>query len=99
MVKLSEMPSEAIISGYRGIVDFYAWNGIPVARKWPRKPDPRGIPEVEATWPAWSYAMKLWKTLSPVVQSAYLEMAIRGGLNGRDLQVRGFLKGIFTYPH
>jgi len=68
-------------------------------RKWPRKPDPRGIPEVEAHWEAFAYASRLWSQLTPEVQAAYNSQATQGGLSGRDLMVRGFLKGIYAYTH
>lgn len=99
MAKLRVLPSQAIIDGFKGNIDFYEWRGIPCVRKWPRKADPRGIPEVEAHWAAWSYAAKLWSLLSPDVQAAYNSQSSSGGLSGRDLMTRGFLAGIYTYSH
>jgi hypothetical protein len=98
MAKLTEMPQEAIIAGFKGTVDYYLWMGIPVARSWPRSPGPRRAPAVEAQWPPFSYAAKEWSNLSVTVQAAYHGMAQTGGLDGRDLQVRGYLSGLYRYP-
>ncbi|MBA7644367.1 hypothetical protein ES703_52110 [subsurface metagenome] len=99
MAKLSAMPEQAIIDGFKGTIDFYLWRGIPCVRMWPRKADPRGIPEVEAHWASFSYVSKLWSLLSPEIKAAYNSQASDGGLSGRDLMTRGFLSGIYTYSH
>lgn len=98
MAKLAIMPSQDIVAGFKGQVDFYLWKGIPCARSWPRSPGKQRAPAVMAQWPTFIYAAQEWKNLSPVVQSAYNSMAQAGGLNGRDLQVRGYLSGLYRYP-
>lgn len=37
MARISELPPYATILGHRGVLDYYVWRGIPVARKWPTK--------------------------------------------------------------
>lgn len=98
MVKLTEIPSQAIISGFKGTVDFYLWMGIPVARQWPRSPGKKRSAEVEAQWPTFTYAAQEWNNLSEAMQAAYYEMAQAGGLDGRDLQMRAYLSGLYRYP-
>jgi len=107
MAKLKVLPSLAIISGFREKVDFYINHqtcdpelkgpGIPCARKWPRSPGHKRAPAVEAQWPAFSNASKLWSTLSPEIQAAYNEMASGTGLSGRDFFTRSYLTGLFRY--
>lgn len=97
MAVLKAMPSEAIISGFKGTVDFYEYMGLPVARSWPRSPGHRRVPAVEAQWSDWSNASREWNQLSPAVQAAYKILAESSGLSGRDLQVRGYLAGIYKY--
>lgn len=36
MARLPALPSESIIRGFKGIIDFYLWRGLPCARAWPR---------------------------------------------------------------
>ncbi len=98
MAKLTELPSEAIISGFKGTLDYYLWNGIAVCRKWPRSPGRSRSPAVEAQWPAFTFAAKEWKNLSKVVQDAYHKLATGSGLSGRDMQVRAYLTGLYRYP-
>lgn len=37
MARLAQPVSPDTVKVYRGVVDFYFWKGIPVARAWPRK--------------------------------------------------------------
>lgn len=97
MAVLTEMPSQAIISGFKGTVDYYSFMGIPVARRWPRSPGKRRAPAVEAQWTSFSYAAREWNNLSPEVQAAYYAMAHSSGLDARDLQMRGYISGLYRY--
>jgi len=97
MGKLAAMPSEAIISGFKGVVDFYDWCGIPCFRKWPESPGSERSPAVEAQWPSFSYSAGLWKELSLEIQETYNTMATGTGLTGRDMFTRAYIKGLFTY--
>ncbi len=96
MAKLTALPSQAIISGFKGVIDFYLYMGIPVARKWPRSPGKRRAPAVEAQWPAFATAARLWSTLSKEIQDAYIETAAGAGKTGRDLASRAYLSGYIT---
>lgn len=91
------MPSLAIIDGFKGSVDFYYWMGLPIARSWPKSPGRQRSPAVMAQWPLFTYVSREWANLSPAVQEAYKALAQRSGLNGRDLQTRGYLTGLFRY--
>ena len=37
LTRLDALPEIAIIKGLKGVVDFYYWKGLAVARAWPRK--------------------------------------------------------------
>lgn len=37
MAVLDSMPDPATIGAMRGLVDYYYWKGLAVARKWPKK--------------------------------------------------------------
>ena len=93
MAKLTALPEQAIISGLKGKIDFYLWKGIPVARTWPRSPGHRRAPAVEAQWPAFTTATRLWKFMSKYVQDAYIETAHGTNLTGRDLAMKAYLSG------
>ena len=92
------LPEQAIISGFKGKIDFYSWLGMPVARKWPRSPGSKRSAAVEAQWPAFSDAARLWNELSPEVQAAYNAMTGAGGKSGRDIFTMSYLKDIYNYP-
>lgn len=98
MVKLANMPAQAIISGFKGSVDFYYWMGIPVARSWPRSPGPHRAPGVEEQWSAFTIAAQGWSTLTPEVQQTYIAIAQNSGLSGRDMFTRAYLSGLYRLP-
>lgn len=98
MAKLTALPEQAIISGFKGKLDFYVNNGVPCVRAWPRPPLQARTASVQAQWPAFSYASKEWSNLSLVVQNAYRHLASSSGLSGRDMQVRAYLTGLYRHP-
>jgi len=93
MAKLDHMPTKEIIDGFKGSIDFYLWRGIPVARKWPRKPRQPGTPEQKATWTRFKYINSLAGTLPPDVIAAYKFMAAGSGLTWKDYVIRLYLTG------
>lgn len=97
MVKLTALPSLAIINGFRGVVDFYYNMGIPCARRWPRSPGRRRAPAVEAQWPAFSFAVFAWQLLTPRIQEAYRITAHGTNLSGRDLFIKGYISGYIKH--
>jgi len=107
MAKLTALPSLAIISGFKGVIDFYvnyqscdrevAGKGIPCARRWPRSPGHFRSPEVMEGWSAFSEAAKYWTQLTPEIQDAYNKMASGTGLSGRDMFTRGYISGLYRY--
>jgi len=97
MAILNVKPEQAIIDGFKGKVDFYEWNGLPVARKWPRSPGHDRSPAVQATWPIFTAAVHAWPTLSPEIQQSYRDLAAGTTLSGRDLFIKGYIHGIYRY--
>ncbi len=81
----------AIISGFRGTLDFYVWKGIPCVRTWPRKAIYPPTQEELNTRIAFTWASQNWQFLSPEVQDAYRAMAAGTTLSGRDLFVKFYI--------
>jgi len=107
MAKLTALPSMDVISGFRGVIDFYMYypscptetgvKGTPCARRWPRSPGHLRSPEVMAQWSAFSEAAGYWSQLTPEIQDAYNKMASGTGLSGRDMFTRGYISGLYRY--
>lgn len=95
MAKIDKLPGIEIISSLKGKIDFYLWNGIAVARKWPRSPGHNRSPQVQAQWPAFSYTAKAWKELTPVIREAYEQMAVSTNMTGRDIFTKSYINGDF----
>ena len=98
MVKLAVMPSQDVISGYKGAVDFYVYMGIPCARKWPRSPGHNRTPAVAAQWPAFTVAARGWQSVSATVRRQYEIISAGTGLSPRDMFTRSYISGLFRNP-
>lgn len=99
MAKLTALPHQSIISGFKGTLDFYVWMGMPCVRSWPRSPGHKRTPAVEAQWPAFATASKAWSFLSPEIQAAYREMSAGLRLSARDLFIKYYLSApLFNEP-
>lgn len=99
MTKITKMPDQGIIDGLKGVLDYFVTKGIPCVRTWPRSPGKRRSPSVEAQWAAFAYAAHEWTNLSPEVKQAYLDLAAGTAFTARDWFTRGYITGIFGYPH
>lgn len=107
MAKLLVLPEQAIISGFKGVIDFYvnyqscdrevAGKGIPCARRWPRSPGHKRSAAVMEQWAAFSEASRYWSQLTPEIQSAYNKMASGTGISGRDMFTRSYISGLYRY--
>ena len=87
------MPEQAIVDEYKGLIDFYYWNGIPCARKWPVH-KPRIPTERErAAQIAFTEAAQMWKQLDPFIKAQYKQMAVGVKASARDIFTRGYLGG------
>ena len=99
MAKLAALPSQAIISGYYGTIDFYVWMGIPCARAWPRKPSGPVSASKAAQWPVFADAARIWNTLDAATQDAYNKMASGSTLSGRDMATKMYINASSILPY
>ena len=97
MAKLKKLPGSAIIAGFKGVVDFYVYMGIPCARAWPRKPTGARAPVVQEHWPAFSWAASNWLGLSQEVRDAYAHLAQDTTMTPRDVFTKSFINGDTLY--
>jgi len=91
------MPNSTVISGFRGVVDFYVYCGRNCARMWPQSPGHRRSAAVMAQWSHFSDAVHLWNKLPEEVRQQYRFMASGTPLSGRDLFIRSYIKGLYRY--
>ena len=95
---LTALPEQAIIDGFKGVVDFYVHRGIICARKWPKSPGHERSPAVQAQWSNFVNSTRIWKTLSPEIQDAYRQLASGTTLSGYEWFMRGYITGIYQKP-
>lgn len=98
MGKLASMVSEVVIDGFRGVIDFYVYKGVPCFRKWPKSPGKKRAPAVMAQWEAFAYAAAEWNNLSEYVRRQYEIMSGNSGMSARDVFTRSYLSGIYRAP-
>lgn len=94
MAKLLNLPNQGIIDGFKGVVDFYMWKGIPCARMWPHWPPREPTPREKANQDLFAYAVHLYNILPLEVIQAYRRMAVGTKYTCRDLFIRSFLRGL-----
>ena len=99
MAKLAALPEEAIISGFKGTLDYYVWNGIPVCRSWPNKGRSNMTAAERAVWPVFSDAVHIWNQMSPEVRDAYNAMASGSTLSGRDMATKMYINAKSILPY
>lgn len=99
MAKLASLPERAIISGFKGRLDFYVLNGVPCCRKWPRPHRPTETESVIAQQAIFADAVSLWSTLSQEVRDAYDTMASGSTLSGRDMMVKMYINASSILPY
>lgn len=91
------MPTQAIIDGFKGKLDFYYYMGKPCVRKWPRSQGKSQTPASVAQWPMFTYVQKLWNSTTPLVQTAYTDLSPESGLHKRDWFMRAYYGKIYRY--
>jgi len=91
------MVAQKIIDGFKGVIDFYVYMGVPCARKWPRSQGNSQTPASVAQWPIFSYVNKLWKEVSPEIRQAYHDMTEGTNLTEKDMFVRGYISGTLRF--
>jgi len=97
MAKITKMPGQAVINGFKGTLDYYVHDGVVCVRTWPRSPGPRRAPAVESQWAAFSWAASNWSWLSIEVKEAYNQLAVGTIMTGRDIFTKSFINGDTLY--
>lgn len=96
MVKLSGVPPRGVILGFKNVVDFYSWKGIPVARRWPRRPTQPRTLAVQATAADFKFVTQGFKDIQASIMDALIGMTTGTQLITKDEQVILFYGGAIT---
>lgn len=91
MARLTAMPNQAIVDTLAGVIDFYYWKGIPVARKWPHWPARVAHAEEKAAQERFAYAQQMWVFLPEFLKAQYRLMAASTPVTARDIFTRAYL--------
>lgn len=98
MAVLSSIPSQAVIDGLRGRLDFYERLGTVCARRWPRWKLTRRAPAVVEQQIIFTYATKIHHTLPANVVETWQDLARQSNLTWRDWFIRAYVGGTLTAP-
>ena len=85
MAVIAKMPNQKIVDGLRGVIDFYLWKGVAVARMWPYWPPRKPHPREKANQDEWGKIARAARTLPPNIVQAYKDMARGTPYTWRDL--------------
>lgn len=91
MARLDALPSIDIIHGFKGILDFYLWKGLPCVRSWPRMTKAQQSPATIAAGVLFGQILKSYRLLADTVLAAFREEAANQPRTARDLMVAAVL--------
>ena len=89
MARLKALPELEIIKGFRGILDFALWKGLPYARRWPRSSKASQTPATRAAALIFGQVLRLYSLLAAAVLTFYIEDAKTQPRTPRDIMVSG----------
>lgn len=99
MAKLGALPEVDIISGFKGVIDYYVRDGVAICRRWPRTPAGHLSPATKTQWSYFAEAVASWNIVDPEVRAAYISMASGSTLTGRDMMIKLYLNGKSILPY
>lgn len=90
MVKIAALPSQSIIDGMRGVLDFYEDLGLFVVRSWPRnKAGPQTEPAIAAQ-PIFARSARLKALFSATIETAARRYTLGGSGTWQDAMTRAY---------
>ena len=98
MAKLDVMPQRHIISKFKGLVDFYEYKGIPVARSWPYYPPRKPYPAEAEAQQHFAEINHALMSADANTREALEAMAAGIPLTWRDIGVMLYISGIPPGP-
>lgn len=98
MALIKAMPSQAVISGLRGVLDFYEYCNLVIVRSWPRMRIKERAPGVVAAQSGLAYASNMYSDLPAHVVQSWEFLADQSNLTARDWLIRAYLGGTLTAP-
>lgn len=96
MARLSALPSQAVISAYKGKVDFYMYMGIPCARMWPTWGPRTPYVLEKANQDVFVYITTHLSSMPDYEIDQYKRMAQGTPWTWRDLAIHCYFKGLPT---
>jgi hypothetical protein len=99
MAKLARLPEADIINGFKGVLDYYVFLGIPCVRKWPRYKPRTPTPQEAQNQSIFATAVDEWNNLSDYVRQGYITMASGSTLSGRDMFIKMYLNAKSILPY
>lgn len=98
MAKLTALPQQAIIDGFKGVIDYYVHKGQVCVRRWPRYTPRPPHPNEGANQQRFAYINQLAPTLPEYVKDQYRLMAVGSPWSWKDLLVQSYMKGMRVSP-
>lgn len=89
MARLKTLPNLEIIRGFRGVIDFAVWKGLPYARSWPRYRPARRSAAAIASALLFGQIVKAYSLLASEALAFYQEDAKDQPRTPRDIMVSG----------
>lgn len=89
MARLTALPSIDIIRGFKGVLDFYLWKGLPCVRRWPRMTKAKQTQASKDAAALFGQISSDYRLLPPLALEAYQIEAATQPRTARDLYISG----------
>jgi len=89
MARIDALPSIEIIRGFKGILDFYLWRGLPCVRAWPKYRPAKQTAASLAAALVFGAIVKSYGLLGDLPLEAYRQDALDQTRTARDIMVTG----------
>lgn len=89
MARLTALPSIDIIRGFKGVLDFYLWKGLPCVRRWPRMTKAKQTQASKDAAAIFGQISSNYRLLAPLALEAYQIEARTQPRTARDLYISG----------
>lgn len=91
MARLDALPSIDVIRGYKGVLDFYLWRGLPCVRAWPAYHHSHASQASKASAMLFGQIIKGFNLTGEIALGAFQEAAVGNPRTARDIYVSGVL--------
>lgn len=96
MPRLRALPDTQRIKGFKGVIDFAVWRGVPYSRKWPKTPRSNLTPDTLERAALFTDIIRSYSRLAPELKNELITELQTVGVAPRDYYLRAVYGRLHT---